>query len=80
MCIMGIDNISGGALNPARAYGPQLGAILINMNMKMIAANNWIYVAPFLGAIIAAFMYNFLFMGDEKDDLVEVEVDLELKM
>jgi hypothetical protein len=47
--------LTGGAMNPARAFGPQL------------VGNHWShfwvwYVGPFAGAVIAASVYELLFL------------------
>ena len=53
--------ISGGSMNPARSFGPALAV--------WHWADHWIYwVAPFIGASVAALAYNVL-RGEEKDQL-----------
>lgn len=69
MCIYGIGPITGGALNPFRAYGPIIGALFMGMmNSSEVHVLNsigvWIYFFPFLGALLAAFMYKFLFLEE----------------
>ena len=51
--------LTGGAMNPARAFGPQL------------AGNHWShfwvwYVGPFAGAVIAASLYELLYLRPER--------------
>jgi MIP family channel proteins len=47
--------ITGAAMNPARAFGPELAA--------NFWANGWIYwVGPILGALIAALGYDYLYL------------------
>ena len=53
--------LTGGAMNPARAFGPQL------------AGNHWAhgwvwYVGPFAGAVIAASLYELLYLRPERPD------------
>ena len=54
-------NVSGCSLNPARSFGPALVQVMASGDsqpMKQI----WIYiVGPFLGAIIAAFVWPIFF-------------------
>ena len=71
MCIYGIGPITGGALNPFRAYGPQLGAFISKLMFEgaedILSANassDWIYLMPFLGALVAAFMGKVLLLQD----------------
>lgn len=47
--------ISGGAMNPARAFGPQL--------VENQWAHGWVwYVGPFAGGVIAAALYELLYL------------------
>ena len=47
--------LTGAAMNPARAFGPQLAG--------NHWANGWIwYVGPFAGAVIAASLYELLYL------------------
>jgi aquaporin Z len=55
--------LTGGAMNPARAFGPQL------------AGNHWShfwiwYIGPFAGAVIAATAYELLYLRPERPDVV----------
>jgi aquaporin Z len=58
--------ITGGAMNPARAFGPQL----VGDHWKHF----WVwYVGPFAGAVIAAAVYEMLYLRD--DSLTTVGTD-----
>ncbi len=53
-----IGNITGSSLNPARTFGPYIGDSLFGVDL-------WQYypiyvIGPILGALIAAFLYDFL--------------------
>ena len=55
--------LTGGAMNPARAFGPQL------------AGNHWAhgwvwYVGPFAGGVIAASLYELLYLRPERPEPV----------
>jgi len=59
-----ISNITGGSVNPARTFGPYLANTLLG------GANLWYYfpiyvIGPILGALIAAFVYNYVEGGIE---------------
>ena len=54
-----ISNVSGGSINPARTFGPYLANTLLG------GGSFWYYfpiyiVGPILGALIAAFVYNYV--------------------
>ncbi len=54
-----ISNLTGGSINPARTFGPYLADTLLG------GANLWYYfpiyiIGPILGALIAAFVYNYV--------------------
>ena len=70
MCICGIGPATGGALNPWRYYGPKLGALAVDGGWS--GDNVGLYLSPFLGALIAAQMYQKLFLDEamllEKED------------
>ncbi|WP_456468432.1 MIP/aquaporin family protein [Archaeoglobus sp.] len=56
--IITIGNITGSSLNPARTFGPYLGDSLMGINL-------WQYfpiyvVGPIAGAVVAAWMYQYL--------------------
>lgn len=57
-----ISNITGGSINPARTFGPYLANTLLG------GANLWYYfpiyiIGPIAGALIAAFVYNYIVGG-----------------
>merc|ERR1712226_1525066 len=77
-CIFSIGNCTGGALNPTRMIGPSIGAgTFLN---DTFYKEFWVYlVGPFLGAILAAFMWQFLFYHRGSDEkIVVVEADREV--
>ena len=80
MCIYGIGPITGGALNPFRAYGPILGALFMGAfnghnDLVFASIGVWIYLFPFLGALLAAFMYKLIFLPESHCTVVrEVHV------
>jgi aquaporin Z len=60
--LLGIG-LTGGAMNPARAFGPQLVA--------NHWANGWVwYVGPLAGAAVAALLYEGLYLGPPKPEPV----------
>jgi len=81
-CIFSIGKCTGGALNPARMIGPSIGAgTFLN---DTFYKEFWVYlVGPFCGAILAAFMWQFLFYhrgSDEKVVVVEDELVVEREL
>ena len=60
-----ISNITGGSINPARTFGPYLVDTILG------GANLWYYfpiyiIGPILGALIAAFVFNYVQSGSNK--------------
>ena len=57
-------NVSGCSLNPARSFGPALVQVMAKGGDSTPMKQIWIYiVGPFLGAIIAAFVWPFFLYG-----------------
>jgi glycerol uptake facilitator protein len=59
-----ISNVTGGSINPARTFGPYLADTILG------GANLWYYfpiyiIGPILGALIAAFVYNYVESGTD---------------
>ncbi|MFQ5426767.1 MAG: aquaporin [Gaiellales bacterium] len=53
--------LTGAAMNPQRAFGPQL--------LSWTWTDAWIYyLAPALGGVVAALLYHHLFLGAKKGD------------
>ncbi|MDO5844305.1 MAG: MIP/aquaporin family protein [Methanocorpusculum sp.] len=57
--IIAIGNISGGSINPARTFGPDLAALIFgNANAAALWTSFPIYViGPIVGALLAVFLY-----------------------
>jgi aquaporin Z len=60
--------LTGGAMNPARAFGPQL------------AGNHWAhgwvwYVGPFAGAVIAGSLYELLYLRPERPEHTDSDAE-----
>lgn len=66
MCIYANGKATGAALNPFRAWGPLLGAGLVYSSEFKLFGQFWIYTAPFAGAVIAAFLYQFVIQVKEE--------------
>jgi MIP family channel proteins len=72
MCILAGGPLTGAAMNPARALGPELV-------YNVWESYTWVYyVGPCLGAVIAALLYEYLFLrrpvappGPEETGLLE---------
>lgn len=57
--IMVIGPLTGGSINPARAFGPMLAQTILGGPNKL--GEFWLYlVAPLAGGILAAFTYEFM--------------------
>lgn len=62
-----VGNISGSAINPARAFGPYLGDLVLG------GTNLWNYypiyvIGPIVGAVLAAFIYNYISSEEKLPD------------
>jgi len=56
-----LGEISGGSFNPARSIGPAIvGGVMENKELMLL-------FAPFIGAILAAVVYNSVFVDDYID-------------
>lgn len=78
MCIIANGKVTGGALNPFRSIGPIIGAGLLHPSEFRFFSQVWIYLLPFVGALIAALLYHFVIQVKE----VTVQADknmIELK-
>ncbi len=70
---IGVDILVGGpltgaAMNPQRAFGPQL--------LSWTWTDGWIYyVAPAIGVVVAALLYHHLFRGGKTEGEMEGEPD-----
>lgn len=54
-----VGNITGSAINPARAFGPYVGDLVLG------GSNLWAYypiyvIGPIVGAVLAAFLYEYI--------------------
>jgi glycerol uptake facilitator protein len=58
--IIAIGNISGGSINPARSFGPDLMALIVNGSTALITTYPIYLIAPIIGAVLAAFFYNYI--------------------
>jgi aquaporin Z len=67
--VLAIGPVSGAAMNPSRAFGPAL--------VQGEWADQWVYwVGPIVGALAAAFLYNYVIMpGSAVPQPGEVEVE-----
>jgi len=51
-------NISGGSMNPARTFGPQIALLLFGVSFDTAFDSAWIYwVSPFIGGYLAALVH-----------------------
>ena len=66
MAIITTGNATGAALNPFRSWGPIIGAGCIYTSEFNFFAVSWIYAFPFVGAILAGVLYEFMFNLREK--------------
>ena len=58
--IIAIGNISGGSINPARSFGPDLMALIIHGSPALITTYPIYLIAPIIGAVLAAFFYDYV--------------------
>jgi len=51
-------NISGGSMNPARTFGPQMTLLLLGVSFNTAFESAWIYwVSPFIGGCLATLVH-----------------------
>jgi len=65
VAVMTLAPLTGGAFNPARAFGPALGADSFGGGGKFLLAY---VIAPILGALAAAFAYSKMFIAPDEED------------
>ena len=58
--IIAIGNISGGSINPARSFGPDLIATIMNGSTALVTTYPIYIVGPIVGAVLAAFFYKYI--------------------
>lgn len=58
--IIVIGNISGGSINPARTFGPDLIATIMGGSNALITTFPIYVVGPIVGAVLAAFFYKYI--------------------
>ncbi|MDU9376462.1 Glycerol uptake facilitator protein [Methanocorpusculaceae archaeon Sp1] len=58
--IIAIGNISGGSLNPARTFGPDLIATIMGGSTALVTTFPVYVVGPIVGAVLAAFFYKYV--------------------
>lgn len=58
--IVAIGNISGGSLNPARSFGPDLIAAVLNGSAALVTTYPIYIAGPIVGAVLAAFFYKYV--------------------
>ena len=58
--IVAIGNISGGSINPARNFGPDLIAAVLNGSTALVTPYPIYIVCPIVGAVLAAFFYKYV--------------------
>lgn len=63
-CILSAYPATGAALNPIRYYGPKLGAAMVTGDWT--GTYVWIYMTPFLGAVVGALMYKYLYLDESR--------------
>jgi len=76
-CIYSIGRPTGGALNPWRAIAPAIGVGYVSQTKFW--KEFWIYLlAPTCGAVLAAFMWKFMFAKSDSKDDKSIDVETEL--
>ena len=58
--ILAIGNISGGSINPARTFGPDLMGLIISGSDALWTTFPIYVIGPIFGAVLAAFFYVFV--------------------
>ncbi|HJJ51314.1 MAG TPA: MIP/aquaporin family protein [Methanocorpusculum sp.] len=58
--ILAIGNISGGSINPARTFGPDLMGLIISGSDALWTTFPIYVIGPIVGAVLAAFFYVFV--------------------
>jgi len=58
--IIATGNISGGSINPARSFGPDLMALIVSGSDALWTTFPIYVVGPIIGAVLAAFFYIFV--------------------
>lgn len=58
--ILAIGNISGGSINPARTFGPDMAALIFTASDALWTTFPLYIIAPVLGAVCAAFLYRMI--------------------
>lgn len=72
VCHLILVPMTGCGINPARAFGPAV--------IKNKWANHWCYwVGPIVAAPLAAFLYNFIFFEEAKEEAAYIESAIPMK-
>ena len=58
--ILAIGNISGGSINPARSFGPDMVAAVVNGSPALLTTFPIYVVGPVVGAVLAAVFYMYV--------------------
>lgn len=60
---------TGCGINPARSFGPHVVVAMAGHGSSLESRGIWVYyIAPFVGAVVAAFMTSLIFGLDEDED------------
>ena len=70
LCLMTLGELSGGGFNPARSIGPAVISGVVG-NLQFVHV-----VAPIVGAILAAIIYNSVYIDDEVDRKEELRANV----